>query len=186
MIHFQINKVQYQMPSQWQEVNVETFERLAELDNDYTDTLKFLAALSGVDYSTLMNAKESLGAMVTSGLKFIADQQPLLQKIPHKSHFVFEGKGYKVPKDMELERFGQKIMMQQRMSTKQPHECIAFAVALYMQPIIDGKFDEAKIADLEAEVKKMSIIEIYPLANFFFSQLKLYRLVGRKGFQPFL
>ena len=46
MIYFKINKVPYQIPTKWEEVTVETFQRIASLDNKDWNKLGILITLS--------------------------------------------------------------------------------------------------------------------------------------------
>ena len=182
MIYFKVGKKRYEMPSAWQEVTVRTFERMAVFENDYSDKYGMLAALANIDKDELLNAKEHLGTMVTEGLRLLSDEQQLLDKIPHKAFFSYKGEAYKVPKDLEGELFGQKVELQTKLMNEEPAGLIAFAVALYMQPIIDKKFDEARVKVLAEEFRDLPIIDLYPLANFFFSELQKYKMLGKLGF----
>ena len=145
------------IPESWEEINVACFQRLAHLENDYTDTLALLAALMNVSRKELMNSKDNLRAETTAALKLVALQQPTWEAPvrtgtggqPDPKLFTFEGKQYKVPKDLSFQRFGQKVLLQNKLLSEEPADCIAYAVALYMQPILDGSFDDEKIEPLE-------------------------------------
>jgi len=185
MIYFKIGSEQHQMPSTWREMDTATFVRLSHLDNDYADMFSLMAALTNIDKDKLLNAKSAFETQTRAALKLVADEVPLWEQIPHKDQFIFKGKAYKVPKNLEMERFGQKVMLQNRLLNNAANDCLAFAVALYMQPIIDGKFNNDKILPLEEEILKMPAIDIYPLAVFFLNKLKEYKTLTNAGLNPF-
>ncbi|MCH8244676.1 hypothetical protein IIB97_02200 [Patescibacteria group bacterium] len=181
------------IPESWEEINVATFQRLAHLENDYTDTLALLAALMNVSRKELMNSKDNLRAETTAALKLVALQQPTWESQPDpsvparagKKLFTFEGKQYKVPKDLSFQRFGQKVLLQNKLLSEEPADCIAYAVALYMQPILDGSFDDEKIEPLEQKILLMPALDIFWIATFFLNKLKLFKRLGSVGFNPF-
>ena len=173
------------IPESWEEINVACFQRLAHLENDYTDTLALLAALMNVSRKELMNSKDNLRAETTAALKLVALQQPTWEKQPDPKLFTFEGKQYKVPKDLSFERFGQKVLLQNKLLSEEPADCIAYAVALYMQPILDGSFDDEKIEPLEQKILLIPALDIFWIATFFLNKLKLFKRLGSVGFNPF-
>lgn len=173
------------IPESWEQINVATFQRLAHLENDYTDTLALLAALMNVTRKELMNSKDNLRAETTAALKLVALQQPTWEAQPDKKLFTFEGKQYKVPKDLSFQRFGQKVLLQNKLLSEEPADCIAYAVALYMQPILDGSFDDEKIEPLEQKILLMPALDIFWIATFFLNKLKLFKRLGSVGFNPF-
>ena len=185
MIRFSINGKNYQKPSEWSEIDVATFQRLAHLENDYTDLVGLMAALMGIPKKELSNTKADLTSQTREALKLVANEAPLWEEILHKDMFLYKETYYKVPKDLSLARFGQKVLLQNRLTNNNPADCIAYAVALYIQPLIDKTFDEEKIDALEEEILKLPAIEVYPLANFFLDKLLLFKLLGSKGFNPY-
>ena len=121
MIYFKIDNVPYEMPSTWKEIDVATFQRLAAFKKDYSDLVGLVAALVGVDREKLMNAKDhGLGRLHVDALKMVADDQPLWEQIPHRDKFKFRDEFHDVPKDMGATRYGQKIMLQQRLAENEP------------------------------------------------------------------
>lgn len=185
MIRFMIHGSNYQMPSEWKEIDVACFQRLAHMENDYTDLIGLLAALMGIDKKELTNSKADMTLPTTEALKLVANEQPLWAEILHKDMFLYKEKYYKVPKDLSLEIFGKKVLLQNKLTHNHPADCIAYAVALYLQSIIDGEFDENKIEPLEVEILKLRAVDVYPIANFFLQKLQLFKLLGNKGFNPY-
>ncbi|GAG36374.1 unnamed protein product, partial [marine sediment metagenome] len=82
--------------------------------------------------------------------------------------------------DIELERLGQKIMLQAAMGKhKYIYEGVAEAVAIYLVPELnDGEFDDGMIEEVAAQVSKLKIVDVYPVADFF---LDKYRSITKSG-----
>ena len=186
MIRFSINGKRYKMPSLWKEVDVATFQRLAHLENDYTDLVALMAALMGIEKKELTNSKADLHLQTREALRLVADEVPLWEQIPHKDKFTFKGEQYDVPKDLEMELFGQKVLLNNKLAANDPADCVAYAVALYMQPGIDGEFDDKKITPLEEEILALPVIDIFPIANFFLIRLQRRKQLGKVGLDQYL
>ena len=84
------------IPESWEQINVATFQRLAHLENDYTDTLALLAALMNVSRKELMNSKDNLRAETTAALKLVALQQPAWEAQPDSKLFTNWSKGISI------------------------------------------------------------------------------------------
>ena len=183
MITFKFNNATITAPDCWEEVTVEYFikpEFLAQ------DSISLLAALSGIDRKTLLNATEDIMGSLNKMVEFYVKDPKGYQRGSTK-HIKLRGKRCKVPQDIELLRIGQKIMFQQAMF-KNPfiYQSIPEAVAIYMVPEVnDGDFDDALIPELTEEILKLPISDVYPIADFFLDSFKQLVTSGRKSSTQF-
>ena len=70
---------------------------------------------------------------------------------------------------------GQKILFEESLKKhKFVYEGLPEAIAIYLIPELnDGKFDDAMIPEVAEEIKKLKIVDVFPLASFFLSNLKV-------------
>jgi len=190
MVHFQIKykgqTTKHTLPSKWEEVTVKQFIDL-EGSKGTENPTKLLSILSGVPLPKIMDTKTNLQLQINEALNFITLNPPNWKELALRDRYLFYGTFYYIPKNLELETFGQKILLQNKLNaTDNPIEVIAYAIAIYMQKVIDDRFDEKKAEVLEKEVLQMRITEVYPLAIFFFHQLIKFKRYGVKGLLQFL
>lgn len=170
MIKFKFNNATIEAPDRWEEVKVEMFCHPYFLARD---AVGILSVLTGIDKHVLMNTKEDLVKPLTDMVAFIATDPEGYQKMKRKD-VTIDGIKCKIPKDIELERLGQKIMIQAIMGKHTYlYEGIPEAVAIYLIPQLnDGNFDDALIEDVAKSVSKLRIIDIFPVADFFLSRYR--------------
>ncbi len=159
-------------PDRWSEVTVAHFINPHFLSGD---SISLLSALSGIERNTLLNSKEDIAGQLMRMVGFLSiDAEGFNIKGLPKT-FRLRGVECLVPKDIELERVGQKIMLQDAMvKHKFIYSAIPEAIAIYLQPSLnEGVFDDAQLEDLIEEVKLLKIVDVYPIASFFLSKWKL-------------
>lgn len=165
MIKFVFEDKTVRVPSEWEEVTVEHF-----INPDFLsgNSLSLLANLSGIPRQKLLNTTEDITGHLYKMVDFMQKDPQGYQKYkPEK--ITLQGKELDYPKDIEVERVGQKIMLQDAVSKYQfVYEAIPEAIAIYLQPELnDGVFDDAKLPELIEEVKGLRIVDVYPIADFF-------------------
>jgi len=216
MIYFHITyrgqTTKEKMPSSWDEMTVKNFIDLEGSKGNTANPTELLSILSGVPLPKIMDTRTNLQIQIDEALNFITFNPPNWKELSLRDRYKFKSIDYHVPNginfiqkivrfflglfkykfhmrpnDLELETFGQKIMLQNKLNaTDNPIEVIAYAIAIYMQKVIDGRFDEKRAEILEKEVMQMRITEVYPLAIFFFHQLIKFKRFGVKGLLQFL
>ena len=176
MIKFKFNNATIEAPDSWPEVKVEIFVNPHFLSRD---SLSLLSVMTGIDRTTLANSTADITPALLKMVAFLeAEPQGWKEHPPAK--FTLMGVECTVPQDIELERVGQKIMFQDAMSkNKFIYEGIPDAIAIYMQPQLNnGVFDDAMLPEIRAEVMKLRIIDVFPIANFF---LDSWRALTKSG-----
>lgn len=170
MIHFRFINDTIDAPDCWEDVTVEMFCNPYFLTRD---AVGMLSVLTGIEKHVLMNTKEDLEEPLMKMIKFIADNPMGYKKALPKTIKVNDIK-CKIPKDIELERLGQKIMLQAVMGKHTyVYEGIPEAVAIYIIPELNkGEFDDSMIEDVTDQIKKLRIVDVYPVADFFLNKYK--------------
>lgn len=175
-----------------------TYAQFLRLRTEYkgADLGHLLDILTGIPRSIWMNLPIAEANKVTQFLQWIVTGSIKWDKLPLPSQITYAGKVYDIPKDLGLETFGQKIVLEARLDaalkapfykpTKpedfktlverniQAQLCasIPYIVAVYMQPRVTGKpFDETEVAAVELEILNCRAVEVYPIGNFIIRSL---------------
>ena len=182
MIKFEFRDKTIEAPSQWEEVTVAHFINPHFLARD---SIGLLSALSGIDRGVLLNATEDITEVLNKIVSFVAlNPNGYTGDVPQE--FELMGKKCKVPVDIELERVGQKIMLQDAMGRyKFVYQAIPEAIAIYLIPELtkskehpNGIFDDAMIPEVVEHVGALRIMDVFPIADFF---LDKYRGLVKNG-----
>lgn len=99
------------------------------------------------------------------------------------------GKSYEIPTNPGSLSIGQNIHLRRDYIDKSMsvEENIAIAVAIYMQPIVDGKkFDIARARELCKEIEEMPAYIIYPVGFFLLKRAINYGIRPEKNSLPIL
>lgn len=177
MITFRFSNATIEAPDCWEDVTVGHFIKPEFLARN---SVGLLSALTGIPEKTLLNTKEDLTEPMNDMIKFYAEDPKGYRGGTEK--FKFRGKELSIPKDIELERLGQKILFGIAMAKHQfVYQAIPEAVAIYIIPLLteDGDFDDGMIDEVAEEVKSLRIMDVYPVADFFLSSFKALAKSGR-------
>lgn len=170
-----------EIPENWSEINVAQFVRLEAEDWNGIDLIHLLSILSGKNLRKLDNVKDpklfdALGPL----LSFVAGDPPDFQALQLKPTFKINGRDLQVPRDLNLERIGQKILINNLLLNENVTKQIPQALAIYFQPIYDQveKFDRRRIPAITKHIERTPIIEAFPIVNFFFLKLTKFKKNG--------
>lgn len=166
-----------EVPSEWSEVKVGQFIKPEFLTGD---VVGMLAALIGVEKHTLLNSKEDIESDLYKMIQFYIDNPKGYRDQPMRP-FEVNGKKITIPKDIELERLGQRILFNTMLGKyKFTYEAIPEAVAIYIIPSLteDGDFDDGLIESVSEAVKQLRIVDVYPVFDFFLNSLKTSNING--------
>jgi hypothetical protein len=122
--------------------------------------------LNGTDFP--MENDPTIDSVFYKAIKFIYNDDRPFENYPLPIKFKVAGKEVTIPKDIQALTIGQNLMVRQRMSqSDNVLESMAYAVAVYLQPLVyPGKVNEDKINELEQEILRMKISEVYPIGFF--------------------
>jgi hypothetical protein len=158
-----------------------------------------LEILTGMSRSIWMNLGISEYDKVIKFLNWLIESPIKWDELPMPEKLTIGGKSYLVPKDLGLKTFGQKIVLESRIteiitnifgSTDKKNisndiksnvliksqnsliSVIPFTVAVYMQPEVTGtQFDESLVPSVEHQILDARAVEVYPIGNFFIRSL---------------
>lgn len=164
----EIDKQQFNCPTKWGEVTVRQFFRLR---NEPADAINVYAIMLGCDRALIERCKQ---------FDLHQQLQPLLAFLhkpvePADSRIItFDSKEYHAPKDIGEGSFIQYTRLHERMAkvvkeTGSTIDAIPYAVALYMQPIVQGVDFKTELAEafIDTHVMQASITEATAVGNFF-------------------
>jgi hypothetical protein len=172
----EINKVNYNIPESWDEV---TFRQLLKLARSHeADTIETIAILLNADYNTIFSLPpQNVDQWIAPFVSFVNQEIDFDKlKVPDEINIYDEKMDFikclKVPKNIELKSFGQKIYFQKLMMEERDIlDKMPELVAIYLHPeFTGGKFDELAIKEFADRYLMNSCAkEVYAVCNFFLS-----------------
>jgi len=191
MVHIKIDDSDntYKFPTSWYEVTVHQFLQLRKKDT--RDFIELVSILSGISYEKLFVCQQTdLDEKLFPFMQWL--HEPLTEKqLSRVKHISFGTKQYPVPDGKVPFTFGQKISLQNKLIESKEKEgstldCLAFAVAVYFQPIVTGEKFSTEAAEKFAveQVLQCSITEAWGVADFFLKKSSASLHVTQNIFQP--
>jgi hypothetical protein len=137
-----------------------------------SEPIELLSIFSNIDLSHLENTRADLSPIIQHIYeKLILNGMNELDHRPRKDLFIL-GHQIKFPKDLNFERYGQKFMLKKLTQEKDDmREIVADALAIYAQPLIDGKFDGHKLEPIKKAIESLPIVLAWPWCVFFLRSL---------------
>lgn len=185
MIRASINGKRINLPSGWHEVDTATFQRIKSLEEP--TIISVFSAVIDYDHQTIAQSGDlELELAMYQVCSFILNPvtEEYFRKAEPPKWFTIEGKRVTIEKNLESMTIEQNLVVRQKMtSIKFLEQAISFAIAVYIQPKIDGKFDIDRAKQLEAAVLAMPIEDTFPLGFFLLKRLQNF---GRNGVRRWL
>lgn len=174
-------KIEITTPENWDETTVEHYQNIIG-KWDKSDWVQLFSLVSGIENAAISESKDDklAGALYKTIEYVYAD---------------FNWDGLSIPKSLELRpifakdypdvisnviipkgignlSIGQAIQARRSIEGfNDIREGISMVTAIYLQPMIDGKFDMLQVIRLEQVILKMSITKVYPVGFFLLMQL---------------
>ena len=180
MIKFKFEDQTVSLPEKWSEVTVEIF---SNPDFYSGNAIYLLSSFSGVPVEKLMNTTKDLTKyLVQISNLIIKDKEGYRGKPDVPITFKLLDVNCKVPTNIELRSFGQKVMYGQALAKcKYSNEAIPEAIAIYLAPQIFPKDWYERIDEITDAVRQMKIVDCYSLADFFLLSILRHRSDGIKS-----
>lgn len=172
-------KITLSGPESFDEMTTEQYQNMVR-DWDGEDIIKLFCILFGADYETTLNSPYDIEGAIAAAVAFVYRDGLKLYELPVPEKFL----GAEVPKDLGGLSLGQAIILRNRGEGKKEGEMISMAVAIYMQPIIDGKHDSKRVEQLEREIAAMPVTQTFALGFFFASTVNRLWADARKALEP--
>jgi hypothetical protein len=193
MVKFQIetdNGTKYcNCPESWDEVNLGQLIRYDAWAASKGDTVGLLSAFTYTDYSYLAESKSNnLWGPLYSVLGFVYKEPIQWDKLKVPDSIRLDGVDCKIPKKIGLTMFAQKVNALNLIAdeSKTDKEKILRILAIYLQPIYDGRWIPERLDHIENHCRYLNAKEAFPIGNFFFRKLLKTKNYGMIGFYPFL
>ena len=170
-----------QIPDSWEEITVKQWAAM----RPNSEPIELLSIFSNIDLSHLENTTADLSPIIRHIYeKLILDGMNKLDHRPRKPLSIL-GHEIKFPKDLNFERYGQKFMLKKLQQEKDDmREVVADALAIYAQPLIDGKFDGHKLEPIKKAIESLPIVLAFPWCLFFLKTLNASKRTSIVDWQP--
>jgi hypothetical protein len=160
-------------PLTWFDTPTELYERIwEEWDQSASpeSLVKLFSIITGGKYTDYITSTDNrIERIILEAVKFVVQNPVDLQSMPKPRWFKIEGRTIELPKyDIQYKRFslGQMLTIRKLMYNKDVRSGISLACALYVQPLLDGKFDDNRVDYYQAIIKKMPITDTFPIGFF--------------------
>ena len=173
MIKFKFENQTVSLPEKWSEVSVGMFSSEHWRSGD---PIKLLATLADIDHNLLYNTEADLTKYFVQVAKMMKDVNGYKGKPEVPITFKLLDIECKVPKDIEMRSFGQKIMYGMELAKKKySEEVIPQAIAIYLAPQIYPDDWYERIDEVAEAVKELKVVDCYTLADFFLSDIAKHK-----------
>ena len=163
------------VPESWDEVTVKQFKAMDYETWDGLDIVEIIEKLCGIKAGALYNTNAKPLKMVYKALAFLQQPAPEWDTLKKQDTVTIWNKKIRIPDDLNNEAFGFYLEFQQ-LAEKGDIEKLT---ALYLQPVLDGKIDSKRRAEVEQSILNLPVIQILPILNFFFMKFREYQIYGR-------
>lgn len=180
-IKYQGKKHMVNFPSGWDEI---TFRQLVSLRQDSTGEVgRLLEILTGIERQAWMNMHIGITGTIAGLLEWVS-QKIDWYSLPVPKTIRIGEKKYKVPFDLGLKTFGQKITLeakvQKAMEEKRDlFEIMPDVMAIYFQPLVDdAPFNDERVEEIKDLFYDCPAVHVFPIAAFFLRNSNAYRNFG--------
>jgi len=165
VIKFIFQEKTIEVPDCWDDVTVEHFINPYFLSGN---SIELLSSLSGIPAVKIANTTEDMAPHFEKTVAFIKKDFKGWQGEPKKIKLDLLGVSCVIPKNIELESFGKKIMMGDAIAKhKFVYQGIPEAIAIYLGEQIYPDDWYTRIDEIKEAVLKLPINKVYNIAAFF-------------------
>lgn len=178
--NFKLGKHKFTVPNSWDECSTNLFFELAGAD--HSDYIEMIAILSGLPRSVISQSRQlDLDTILDPHLTWMGEQINW-KKIKPPKEIYFGIKTLKVPTDLDLETFGQKLVMDSiidentktkgkgkgKQSVVNLSKLIPAAFAVYFAAkYYEKDFERELVDEFLPIVGELPIMTVYPIGSFF-------------------
>jgi hypothetical protein len=181
MITIEINKHQYEIPTQWNEVTLKQYIEISE-NVDELNHVRLLSILTGIEFDTLNNFPcDAFQELAIPEMNWIGEPFKPQHHIRPTS-IKLGGKEIKTIQDVGQERFGQKLFMQQLVNKGIAESIshvnlVAPVLACYYAPFLhpEKKWVESHVKEVEQMIYNLPVYDAWSEADFFLSGYIKYK-----------
>ena len=158
-------------PASWSELNIGQLIKL-ETEWDRESATQLFSIITGVDEELLKSSKDNGLEDTMLAICAFAYDQPQWDALPRPAKLQIGDEFYNTPDNIDKKTLGQKIMVSQ-IAIKEDVDLVKSIpkiIAIYMQEVIDGKYDDTRLVEVEESILTSPAIDCYGLALFFFQE----------------
>jgi hypothetical protein len=174
----------FNLPDSWLNITLKHLINLELWQGNDNDPVGLLSCFMDIDPEIIANSKKDLWDELLTILSFVYDP-PKWHNLKIPKTVILDNKKIKVPRKLELERFGQKVLALQYMAEMKEDsdniKIIPDVMAIYFQPLLDNTFSRFRLDYIKSLILGMPAIEGVPIGRFFFLKLLKSKNLGRLG-----
>lgn len=179
MVTIRVNGKTYKCPTSWFDTTTGQYQRIKSVKEP--DILKLFCVLIGCDFDEIASSRlPSVERAMWDVAKYVLTEPEYFRSMPIPDSIRIDGVRYKIPKKIDNLTIQQNMIIRQALA--QPdvslEQLISLAMATFIQPIIDGKFDVEKSRELEKRIQEMPIDETFPIGFFLLNRALTFGRVG--------
>lgn len=168
------------VPICWDETTTRAFQRI-KAKGEMT-MLQAFCLLNNLDYDeTAQESNELIEAALYQCSSFVFNEPEAFRFRDPEPFIELRGKKIEVPKKLESLTLEQNMHLRVALSKDGVvlEELISTALAVYLQPLLDGgRFNYTKAMELKAEIEELPIAQTFPIGFFYLSKLNNYGASG--------
>jgi hypothetical protein len=178
MLTIYVNESKVRVPLGWHEVSTELYQKIKAIEEP--NIIKLFSAVIGLDEAVISESRREELELAMFQVASFAFTEEDFRNDPIPSVWKISDKEIRIPQKLEALTIEQNLLLRQRLTqTKFIEQCISYATAVYLQPLVDGgKFNAERVPELEAIILSMPIEKTFPVGFFLLRRLQNF---GKSG-----
>lgn len=181
-------KQQITAKTNWEELTLEEFIKIETIAPGKISIIEMFSILSGLHIDVISGTEcEEIERQLFEICAGIQKNAPDFKELKPPKKLLIDGKVYDSPLKFNNTMLGQKILLKQLIvdSKKQLLNIIPEVIAIYFQPLMDGKFDDQRIEPVKKLLLQSPALHCYALAQFFFLHSPYLNMIGLRNFKQY-
>lgn len=169
----------------WEECSTGMFERIVDewepdKPKEERSPVLLFSILTGTDYKITLQAQDDeLETAIYQCVAFVYVQEMFFKDEDHPEIIEINDKRIVIPTKLGSMTVEQNMLMRRALEGKRLEANISLAMAVYLQPLVDGtEFDFDRALLLREKIKAMPIWQTYSIGFFFLSKLRPFGSSG--------
>jgi hypothetical protein len=180
MVVLSVNDLRVPCPICWEETTTAQYQRVKAVKE--ADLIKLFSALLDLNIQVVEEANaDEIETVIYQVASYLLNSPEYFREYPVPINFSVGKNSVIVPRKVESLTVAQTMYLRQQFKEGDYLEqYISLAIAVYLQPLIDGsKFHVERALELEKQIARMPIEDTFPLGFFLLKRLNRY---GKSGF----
>ncbi|RKD19004.1 hypothetical protein BCY91_14095 [Pelobium manganitolerans] len=163
------------IPTNWGDLTLGQMLTISELKEQKNYKIKLLSIITGFTDDELSGATDLEQWKEIELLLSFLTETPDLKAYPLPNKIKIDNEEYKIPIDLKVETFGQKVALEELAKNLDPDNVnfislMPEALAIYFYPRITGeRFNDERVEDFVEIMRTIPVKQAFPVASFFLS-----------------